>query len=364
MSFESKERVLKAVNLQEPDRVPAGFAGINLTIDKKLKNHFGLGSDDNNKLFELLGIDTRCMSYPDYTGPKIHQDLPDRSVDTLWGTRCRWIENQSGGYWDYCDFPLKDADEQKIANWPMPDPDHFDYESLEKFCKANQQYAVIFGSPGYCDILNGTGMIRTMEQIYMDLALGDPAGLLYMKRRTKVQMGILERALDKAGKYIDIIWIGEDLGTQKAPLISMDLYRKHLKPIHKSFVDIAAAHNKPVMIHSCGSSSWVFPELIEMGIKVVDTLQPEAANMQPEYLKKTFGDKLCFHGCLSTGGPLAYGSVEDVKKCVRQTIEIMKPGGGFILAPTHEIQDNTPPENVIAAYEAVKEFGSYSKINS
>jgi uroporphyrinogen decarboxylase len=114
-----------------------------------------------------------------------------------------------------------------------------------------------------------------------------------------------------------------------------------------------------VMMHTCGSSSWAYEDFIEMGIHAVDTLQPEAADMSPEHLKRTFGGRLAFHGCISTAGVLAYGSVDDVVDDVRKTLEIMMPGGGYCLAPTHMIQDNTPTENAVAMYEAAHRFGVY-----
>jgi len=96
-----------------------------------------------------------------------------------------------------------------------------------------------------------------------------------------------------------------------------------------------------------------------MGITAVDTLQPEAANMSPRYLKERFGGRLAFHGCISTAGPVATGSVADVVDDVRQTLEIMMPGGGYCLAPTHQLQDNSPTENVVAMYRAAREYGKY-----
>lgn len=97
-----------------------------------------------------------------------------------------------------------------------------------------------------------------------------------------------------------------------------------------------------------------------MGVAAVDTLQPEAVNMAPEYLKQTFGDHLAFHGCISTAGPVATGSVRDVEINCRQTLEIMMPGGGYLFAPTHQLQDNTPTENAVAMYQAALEYGRYA----
>jgi uroporphyrinogen decarboxylase len=114
-----------------------------------------------------------------------------------------------------------------------------------------------------------------------------------------------------------------------------------------------------VIIHTCGSSSWVYEDFIEMGFTGVDTLQPEAANMSPEYLKRTFGGRLAFHGCISTAGPVAYGTVDEVVEDVRRTLEIMMPGGGYCLSPTHALQDNSPTENVVAMYDAAHRYGVY-----
>ena len=133
------------------------------------------------------------------------------------------------------------------------------------------------------------------------------------------------------------------------------MFRKHIRPRMQRFVDLAKHFSIPVMIHSCGSSSWAFDDFVEMGIGVVDTLQPEAKDMAPAYLKKRYGDRLAFHGMISTAGPVAYGTVEDAIKDCRATLEIMMPGGGYAFAPTHQLQDNSPTENVVAMYETAHE---------
>ena len=143
-------------------------------------------------------------------------------------------------------------------------------------------------------------------------------------------------------------------------MISLALFRSAIRPRMQRFVDTATAFGIPVMVHSCGSSSWAFEDFIEMGIQAVDTLQPEAAAMAPSYLKERFGGRLSFHGMISTAGPLAYGSADDVAANVRETLALMMPGGGYALAPTHQIQDNSPTENVLAMYQAAKEYGCYS----
>ena len=353
----SKERVLTTFAHQEPDRVPIDYL-CNDGINQRLKRYFGLKDEDNEGLLDLLGVDFRGVSVP-YTGPRLHKNIPDRNVCAQWGIRTRWIEHGYGGYWDYCDFPLKDADEEQVADWPMPSPDDYDYSHVLDLCKKNKEYAVYTGGAGLADIINSSGFLRGMEQTLVDLVTDNAAGLLLMDRRLRIQLEVTERMLDAAKGNIDFMWIGEDLGTQNAPLISLPLYRKHIRPRHQKFIDLAKAYHIPVMIHTCGSSSWAYEDFIEMGIRVVDTLQPEARDMSPQYLKREFGGRLAFHGCISTAGPVAYGSVQEVIANVKETLEIMMPGGGYCMSPTHQLQDNSPTENVVAMYEATHKYGQY-----
>ena len=174
-----------------------------------------------------------------------------------------------------------------------------------------------------------------------------------------VQFEVTRRTLEAARGGIDFIWMGEDLGSQQAPLISPALLRRHILPRHQRFLDLARAYDVPVMMHTCGSSSWAYEDYIAMGLKVVDTLQPEAKDMAPATLKARFGGRLAFHGCISTAGPVAYGTVEDVVAYCRNTLDIMKPGGGYCFAPTHSLQDNSPTENVVAMYETARRYGRY-----
>lgn len=352
----AKERVLKALNHEEPDRVPIDYDA-NPDIDARLKKHFHLQPDDYEGLLQALEVDFRRF-LPPYIGPELHKSLPGRRIDP-YGIRTCYVEHPTGGYWDYCDFPLKDATPEQAREWPMPSPDDYDYEMIKTMAQAAHDYCVVLGSPGQADIINHMGMLRTMEQVMLDLPMEDEAFFILVDRRTRIQLEVLERCLEAAKGYVDMLYIGEDLGTQRGPIISLDLYRQHLRPRHQKYVDLAKAYDLPVMIHSCGSSSWAFEDFIEMGINVIDTLQPEAAKMEPAYLKKTYGDRLSFHGAISTAGPIATGTVEDVVADCREKLDILKPGGGYCFAPTHMLQDNSPTQNVLAMYDAAKEYGRY-----
>ncbi len=352
----SRERVLTAFAHAEPDRVPIDYAS-NPEIDHGLKAHYGLRADDDEGLLRALGVDFREVG-PPYVGRELHPEVPDRKID-VWGVRRRWVEHETGGYWDYCDFPLKDATLEEVEAWPFPSPDDFDYAAVAEQCRRHEEYCIVVGDPGGCDIINKDGMLRTMEQVLVDLATDDPAGLRLIDRRLDVQVEMMRRTLEAARGRADLLFIGEDLGTQRGATISLAMFRKHLRPRMQRFADLGRAFNIPVMIHSCGSSSWAFDDFLDMGITVVDTLQPEAKDMAPAYLKTRWGKRLSFHGMISTAGPLAYGTAQDVVRTVRDTLEIMKPGGGYALAPTHQIQSNSPVANVVAMYDAAKKFGAY-----
>jgi uroporphyrinogen decarboxylase len=354
----SKERVLTAFAHGTPDRVPIDYLA-NPGIDLRLKQHFGIAAHDDESLRRRLGVDFFEI-IPQYVGPPLHQEIPGRKID-LWGIRTRWVEHDTGGYWDYCDFPLKDADEERVARWPMPSPGNFDYAGALRQCEKMNDYCLIIGNPGAGDVVNTTGMIRTAEQALLDLATGNRAALLFMDRKNAVQLEVYGRMLEMAKGKIDLMWLGEDLGTQRGPMMSLELFRKHVRPQHQKFVDLAHSFGIPVMMHSCGSSSWAFEDFIDMGITVIDTLQPEAKDMAPAYLKQQFGSRLAFHGCISTAGPVANGTVEDVVRVLRATLEVMMPGGGYAMSPTHMLQDNSPTENVVAMYETAAVYGRYEK---
>ncbi|MBN2451793.1 MAG: hypothetical protein JXR77_15500 [Lentisphaeria bacterium] len=354
----SKERVMRALGHREPDRVPLNYHA-NPGIDRRLKEHFGLDPRDGEGLLQALGVDFRGVHAP-YRGPRLHPEVPGVNVDPVWGCRRRWIEHGCGGYWEEVEFPLREADADTVAAWPMPSPDDYDCGAVLAQCERHAERALHVGGAGTGDIINRLGRVRGMEQALVDLITADPAGMLWVDRMLAIELEVLSRTLDVAAKRVDFVWMGEDLGTQRGPIIGLDLYRSQIRPRHQRFVDLAKSHGLPVMIHSCGSSSWAFPDFLEMGINAVDTLQPEAKDMAPAYLKATFGDRLAFHGCISTGGAVAFGTVADVEREVRNTLDIMMPGGGYCLSPTHMLQDNSPTENVLALYDCAKRYGQYA----
>jgi uroporphyrinogen decarboxylase len=354
-----RQRVQRVFAHQTPDRLPSDYHS-NPGLDSRLKEHFGLSPDDEEGLLQALHIDFRGC-YPPYIGPRLHPEstTPGIKVNPDDGIHRQWIEHSSGGYWDFCDYPLKDADRDTIANWPLPSVDDFDYEKIQQTIRTAGDHFMCIGGAGVGDIMNWTGMLRGVEATMMAIGEEDEATLHLADRRIDLQLAMIRRVIEQSKGRIDLLWMGEDLGSQRGPLVSLDTYRRLLRPRHERIVALGHEFNIPVMIHSCGSSSWAFEEFIDMGIAAVDTLQPEAANMEPAYLKQRFGGRLIFHGCLSTAGPVASGSVQDTIDNTRQILDIMMPGGGYLASPTHALQDNSPTENVLAMYETIQTHGRY-----
>ncbi len=358
-TMSAKERVKRTFAFEKTDRVTIGYE-TNSTIHHALCQALGIKGDNLIDLYQALGVDY-CGIGAEYKGPPVYEEIPNRVRSGENGAVMRYVENKYGAYYDYCDFPLKDVDSEVIARYPFPNPDLYDYDGAMERMKdlIDKGFAIHVGSPGLGDILNTTGMLMGVEDALVNLAIEDEATLQMTDRRLRVQLEVTERLLEKAKGQVDFMWLGEDLGTQYTPMVSMEMYNRVLKPRHQKFIDLAKAYNIPVMIHTCGSSSWVYETMIEMGMNGVDTLQPEAANMSPAYLAEHFGGRLTFRGCISTAGPLAYGTPEDVEQNCRETLETLMPYGGYHFAPTHAIQDNSPVENVIRMYQSAHKYGCY-----
>jgi hypothetical protein len=352
----ARQRVIKTFAYEKTDRVPINY-GANPTIHKKITAALGC-ANNNEALLQTLGVDFRS-GWIAYKGSLIYKEIPGLSVDPVYGYYTRWVENEFGGYQDFCHFPLQNKNDEEINAFIFPSPDDFGFTEAVDRINHCGDYAVFCGNPGIGDIINSIGRLMGMEDTLVGIASEDEAVLSLIDRKLNMELGMLERLLNYAKGRIDFMWIGEDLGTQHAPMISPALYRSVLRPRHQRFVDLGKSYNIPVMVHSCGSSSWVYEDFIEMGVTAVDTLQPEAANMSPQYLVEQFGKRLSFHGCISTAGSLAYGKANEVTRYCESIMEIMKPNGGYHFASTHLIQDNTPVENVIAMYQAAHTYGVY-----
>jgi len=241
-----------------------------------------------------------------------------------------------------------------VRNW-------YDFSSLAAKCRHYRGYAVYLGRLGYMDLINGIAFGRGVEAVLMDIATEEPVFLAIVERRARFFLELCERALQAAKGGVDILFMGDDYGTQNGLLMHPDTWRKLFKPRTKAMIDLAHRYDCAVIHHSCGSTRAIMDDFIEIGLDCLQTIQPRAAGMDPADLKAVYGDRLCFHGAIDVQGGLQHGTPVEIRAMVRQRIETMRPGGGTICAPSHNIQPDTPLENVLAMYEAIHECRAESE---
>jgi uroporphyrinogen decarboxylase len=211
-----------------------------------------------------------------------------------------------------------------------------------------------------CNLFEWGTFLRRMDNFLMDL-MCDPENVEKLLDQLLVRhLKTLEKVCNAVGDIVDIIRFGDDLGMSSGPFMDGDTYRELFKPRHKILCDYVKANSKMhTYIHSCGSISLLMPDMIEAGIEIFNPVQTNAYLMQPDYLKKEFGAKCCFWGGgIETVGTLNVGSPEQIRHQVLERLEIFSPGGGFVFNTVHNILPDVPPENIVAMFDAVKEFNA------
>lgn len=354
----SYERVQRTLSFDVPDRVPIDYSANPVIHSRLLK---ALHLNDTDALMDHLGGDFYTADAK-YAGPPLFAQMEGVTVNSEVGSCSRWVTNRFGGYDDFCFFPLQGADADVISAWPLPDPDHYHYDIALSQLSSHQDKALYIGHPGYMDIINSLGRLMGMDECLINLQLRDEATLAYIKRKTDFEIGKLDRMIqkmNKAGLKASFLMLGEDLGTQISPMVSKELFDDVMRPILLQYLSFSRALDLPVMIHTCGASSWIYEDFISMGVRAVDALQPEAKNMAPDILASRFGGRLVFHGCISTAAIAELQPAEVTDLC-RETLQIMKPTRGYHFSPSHMIQDNTPIENILAMYQSAHDDGMYS----
>jgi len=169
-----------------------------------------------------------------------------------------------------------------------------------------------------------------------------------------------ERVFAAAADLIDVFFIGNDFGSQAGPLIGPAMFRRFIFPHLRRLTRLGHDYSLKVMMHCCGSFTPLMPAMVEAGIDGLQALQPCTPDMQPANLKARFGSRLLFNGCIDSHHVLIAGTPELVRKKTREVLEIMKPGGGYVLSASHDyILEETPVENVLAMFDAGRQFGSH-----
>ncbi len=339
-----KERVLAAINHLQPDRVPIQTY-LTPEIEAQLADHFG-----SSDILAVLGVDFRGVA-PRFTGAE--RPVPEgcASVDE-WGTGYIMKQYPGGSYPEPFHQPQAHLSSlEDVDAYPWPRVDDYDFSGLPAQCDAVSDYAVCLGGAGMPDIVNGVGRGRGMEQVLLDIMTQDEVGVAVIDRRCDFYYDFCRRALETADGLIDILCLGEDCGNQLGPMFDPVVFDRFFRPRLQRFYDLGHAFGCKVMMHSCGSTRKLMPRLIEMGLDVLDAVQPEPAGMNPEEVKREFGDKLAFCGMISTQHTLPHGTEAECRAEARHRIDVIGKGGGYIFSPAHCIQPDTPLENVLAIYE-------------
>jgi uroporphyrinogen decarboxylase len=219
---------------------------------------------------------------------------------------------------------------------------------------------VVGSAGGPTNIFELSWYLRGLDQFLMDLIVDKPFAHALLRKVTDLQKAKYGEFLKKTGKYLDIVRVGDDMGTQSQPFFSPALYREMIKPYHMEFFSFLKQHtDAALMFHSCGNIYPLLPDLIEAGIDILNPVQVSAQDMEPERLKREFGDRLTFSGAIDTQRVLPCGTAQEVEEEVRRRIQGLGPGGGYIIASVHNIQPDVPAENVVALFRAGLRYGKY-----
>ncbi len=360
-----RERIHASLEHTHPDFTPCDYFATP-EIHHALIQHFGITaeSDDgvsmgggfspigDNTVPERLGTDIRYIKLP-YVGPPL-QKFDDGSTVNIWGIRRRPMPNEYGEYAEPVGAPYAEWETiEEAENFNWPDPDWFDYSAVPAICEKYPDMAIAVGEFNVQDFINGVANGRGVERVLLDIAMGDPVYLYLVEKRHKFYTSYIERTLEAAGGRIDLVLCGDDFGSQRGLLISPASFDKLFAPKKKEFFDMVHSYGAKVTHHCCGSSRALIPRFIECGMDSLQTIQPQAAGMNPYELKAEFGGKITLHGAVDVQGWLQSVTPEEVEKEVNHLMDEVGAGGGYIIAPSHQIQPDTPLENVLAFYRTV-----------
>ncbi len=383
----SRERVYTALNHKEPDRVPICFGGNSATVIEEVPPN-GMAATE---LYKLVGIVDATPKYAlvgnivgapdDRVIKRLHSDMhylysnPPTDIireddNTIIYPFSFGMRIKSMGGNDMIDFthpPMKhistEEDIKKYPYWPALDINIMEGvpENARKLHEETD-YFVCADYPFSYYPNNGYGFNSGMDKYFMDMVANPELYHRIADRFLDTNLAYLEQFYGSVGKYVDCAMVYDDLGTQQATLVSKDIYRKRIKPYQKTIIENIRKYLNPeakIMIHSCGSIYDFIPDLIEIGVEILNPLQPLAKNMEPWRLKREFGKDLAFLGGFDTQLLLPNGTKEEIIMGVKKLISEYGQGGGFVFAASINIQSDTPAENIITAFDTAYESGKY-----
>lgn len=414
--MKSRERVKLVINHKEADRIPIDLgsmrsSGISTITYNNLKGKLGKDKD-LSRMYDFI----QQLAYPEKEIMEMfHIDVIDAGQaflkeDNNW---CHWtlndnskclipkflnielnsnsnvfLKNNDGFilgkkpkaslyvdqiYWIYKDLnsipeTFTDVDLDKHM-WAIPSPPwHLDIFNNDDFKIFKNNIKNLYEDTDYsillslgCNLFETGNFLRSMDNFLCDIYLDKNGTTRLLDKLVERNLKKIERVIEGVSEYIDILMFGDDLGGQDAPLMSPEVFREIFKPQYKRMWDYVHDNsNCKVFLHSCGSIYRLIPDLIDVGLDILNPVQTSAREMEPERLKKEFGKDITFWGggC-DTRDVLPNKTPKEIKEHVKERIEIFSKGGGFVFNQVHNILADVPPENVIAMLEAAYEYGKY-----
>jgi uroporphyrinogen decarboxylase len=372
--MKSRERVLRALDHEEPDRVPLDYwttpaAYENLRDYLKLRapetQEWGIMSNwkISEEMLNRLHIDFRRV-YMNPSSSFEFKTYPDGTTDSEYGFRGKWF----GPYWEVTYFPWAEFTEvEQVEEYEWPDAD--DPSRMEgvvewaKYIHEETEYASVgmVGGPwGVFEICEH--YMRGFDKFLIDLATNQKLAEAMMDKCMDLALDMNRVLLDEVGDYLDIVQVGDDLGHQHGLIISPKMYRSLIKPRHKKIygeIHKRAPHVK-VLYHSCGAIEPLIGDLIDVGVNILNPIQPLAKGMDSSSLKETYGDRLSFHGAIDLQKAMSeQGSLEDIRNEIDTRLTALAKDGGYILAPAHNIQPDSTPQKILEMYDYAEKKGKY-----
>ena len=336
-----RERVLAAIDHRETDRVPVDLWAEEPVWERLLAD-LGLKSRDallerleRQRALRLSGLSTQRRFQrreTEHVGRAV--DDGQHALGQRLGARRRALANVSS------------LDE--IAAFAWPSCDQVDYSGLAEQCDKYQGYAIAYGN---ADIFERPALVRGWENFLCDTSLNPDWVDFILKKFLDFFVEDFTRCLQATGGRINVFFALTDLGTQAGLLQSRKMFQRFIAPPIKILAEQAHRNGVKFMFHSCGSVRELIPDLIELGVDILNPIQPAAVGMEPEGLKRDFGSRLCFHGGIDIQYLLPLEPAEAVRKEVQRRVKILGRGGGYILAPSHNLQQDISTENIVAMYE-------------
>ncbi|MCS7191981.1 MAG: hypothetical protein NZ937_03225 [Armatimonadetes bacterium] len=379
-----RERILTSLRHEEPDKVPFDLGstpvtGIHYIAYQKLRKTLGLAKKDleiwhmmqqlawvDDDVHDALKTDAKGKRPKPPSSWQLNFTEDDEYVyyTDEWGITRR-KQKEGGYYFDLFLSPLANAQSlSDVEGFTFPDPvDDFRFEGLREFAEKVRSEGRAFVLGGISAGMLEMGLwLRGFENFFCDLQENRMLAEAICEKILELKMLYWEKALKLVGDLVDVVQEGDDYGGQQGLLVSPELWREIFKPrLLQLFSSIKrCAPHVAIFFHSCGSIYEIIPDLIEVGVDILNPVQVSAANMDTKKLKREFGDCLTFWGGgIDTQRILPYGTPEQVREEVKRRIEDLAFGGGFVFATVHNIQADVPPENILAMWEAVQDFGRY-----